>query len=79
VTDNSTARNPFALLAAYVAAVLRPERPTRDPRPQRGRRRADVRRRRGQAPAPTIRPEQRPELLAAPATPPAGDVDTREE
>jgi hypothetical protein len=81
VTDNPTARNPFALLAAYVGAVLRPERPARTPRPERaaGRRRAGGRRRPFATPRPIIRPEQRPELLAAPATPPPGDVDTREE
>lgn len=74
MSDQPT-RNPFALLAAYVTAVLRPA-----PRPVRGRRRADVRRRHGEAPRPTIRPEQRPELLGAPPTSPAGDVDdTRKE
>lgn len=85
MTDQSTSRNPFALLAAYVAAALRPQRrprrplPEPQPQPQRGRRRAGGRARRGGA-TYTIRPEQRPELLGAPPTSPAGDVDdTRKE
>jgi hypothetical protein len=83
VTEHPTSRNPFALLAAYVAAALRPERrprrPLPEPQPQRGRRRAPGRARRGGEPTYTIRPEQRPELLGAPPTSPAGDVDDHPE
>jgi hypothetical protein len=73
VSDDLRPINPLALFGAYALAAITPTRKRPAPAPApgaiRGRRRAGGRRRRGEAPAPYIRPTT-DVVVPKPASPP---------